>query len=700
LTAYGIKSRESTTVPLPLDLASDVTYLKGVGPRIAEKLNRLGISRVRDLLFYFPRGHEDRREVRLLKDVGEGEKATFRLRVIDQSEFFYRGRSHPKIKVADSSRKALLYCFNRGFLKNLLTPGSRVVLTGAYVLRGGVPVFSQFEIESDGEDVELGIIPVYRLTEGLSQRVLRRTIRGAVERFGSALEEDIPRFIRDGYRIKSKGELVNEVHFPRDPLSLRAAKEALSYEEFFKFQIAAALARERNTGVRKNRIDARGDHKKLFIGRLGFPLTPAQERVLGEIEEDLRNPRPMNRLLQGDVGCGKTIVALLAALHAIESGGQVALMAPTEILARQHASTVRAHLDPLGVPSEFLSGSIRGEERKALAARLERGEISLLVGTHALFSEEIRFRNLSLVIIDEQQKFGVLQRGSLRAKGDHPDCIVMSATPIPRTLSMTLYGDLDVSVIDEMPKGRAGVETEVVKQAEIDRVYGKVREEVGKGRQAYFVYPIIEESLAADMKNAVDSYERLRRSVFPELSVGLLHGRMDDEEKDKVMRMFKERKHHVLVSTSVVEVGVDVPNATVMVIEQAERFGLSNLHQLRGRIGRGEHRSVCFLVPDRSTGREAFDRLTILKETNDGFKIAEWDLKLRGPGEMFGTQQSGVPSFIIEDFEINSKLIYRAQKDARAFVSSAIGTDAERKEFLDTFMKSAAYETALLYFGG
>jgi ATP-dependent DNA helicase RecG len=687
-------------VPPPLDLASDVTYLKGVGPRIADKLDRLGIGRVRDLLFYFPRGYEDRREVRLLKDVGEGQKATFRLRVVDQSEFFYRGRSHPKIKVADESRKALLYCFNRGFLRSMLAPGSRVVLTGAYTLKGGVPVFSQFDIEPDGEDVELGIVPVYGLTEGLSQRVLRKTIKSAVERFAADLEEDIPRFIREGYRIRSKGELVKEVHFPRDPDSLRAAKEALSYEEFFKFQIAAALARERNAGVRKSRIDARGDLEKLFIERLGFPLTPAQARVLGEIDEDLRGPRPMNRLLQGDVGCGKTIVALLAALRAIESGGQVAFMAPTEILARQHASTVRAYLDPLGVVSEFLSGSIRGEERRSLVARLEKGEISLLVGTHALFSGEIRFRNLSLVVIDEQQKFGVLQRGSLRAKGDHPDCIVMSATPIPRTLSMTLYGDLDVSVIDEMPTGRAGVETVVVKQAEIEKVYAKVREEVGKGRQAYFVYPIIEESLAADMKNAVDSYERLGNSVFPGFSVGLLHGRMDDEEKELVMRKFKERRHHVLVSTSVVEVGVDVPNATVMVIEQAERFGLSNLHQLRGRIGRGEHRSFCFLVPDRSTGREAFDRLAILRETSDGFKIAEWDLKLRGPGDLLGTQQSGVPSFILEDFEISSKLIYRAQKDARAFVSGAIGNDAERTEFLDGFMKSDAYASTLLYFGG
>jgi ATP-dependent DNA helicase RecG len=687
-------------VPPPLDLSSDVTYLKGVGPRLAETLGRLGIRSVRDLLFYLPRDHEDRREVRALGEAREGEKATFRLRVIDQSEFRYRGRNHPRIKVADDSGIALLYCFNRGFLKSILTPGSRVVLTGAYALRRGVRIFSQFDVTSEKEAPEPGIVPVYRLTEGLSQRVLRRTIRGALERFGSAVEDDIPRFIIEGYRLGPKGELLREIHFPGDPVSLRAAREALSYEEFLKFQIAAALARDRNARIFKRRTPSSGALKTRFLERLGFPLTSAQERVLGEIEEDTRNARPMNRLLQGDVGCGKTVVALAAALHSIESGGQVALMAPTEILARQHAQTASALLEPLGVKTDFLSGSVRGEERRVLLGRLERGEVSFLAGTHALYSEDVRYKNLTLAIIDEQQKFGVLQRGSLRAKGDHPDCVVMSATPIPRTLSMTLYGDLDVSIIDEMPKGRAGVETEVVKQAELEKVYRKVREEAGKGRQAYFIYPVIEESLAADMKNAVESHVRLKTSVFPELGVGLLHGRMDDEEKNRVMRDFKERRLHVLVSTSVVEVGVDVPNATVMVIEQAERFGLSNLHQLRGRIGRGEHGSVCYLVPDRSTGREAFDRLSILRETNDGFKIAECDLKLRGPGELLGTHQSGTPSFIIEDFEVNSKLIYRAQRDARALVDGTIGTEAERKAYLDAFVKGDAYRTALFYFGG
>ena len=707
---------------MPLELASDVKYMKGVGPHLAAKLDKLGVFTVRDLLFNFPRAHEDRREVKLLSGVKEGEKATFKVRVLEQSRFYHGGRYHPRVRVADASGKALLYCFNRSYLENLLKPGELFTLTGAYVLRRGVPVFSQFDLETDGAQQEPGIVPFYRLTAGLSQKVLRKLVRAALDLLfplpvspdngrgpahpagspapGRSLGEDIPRFIREGYKIASKGELVREVHFPGDMASLRRAKEALSYQEFFKYQVVVALAREKSVKVVKERTVLPGRLKEAFLKNLGFSLTGAQRRVLEEIETDLRQPRPMNRLIQGDVGCGKTVVALLAALDAIECGGQVSFMAPTEILARQHYETVLKYFGPLGLRAEFVSGAVRGQERKALVGSLMDGAVQLLVGTHAVFSEDIGFKNLALAIIDEQQKFGVLQRGSLRTKGAHPDCIVMSATPIPRTLSMTLYGDLDVSVVDEMPAGRAGVETHVVRQAEINRVYEKVHEEIGKGRQAYFIYPIIEESLTSDIKNAVESYERLSASVFPGLAVGLLHGRMDDGEKDEVMHRFKERRLHILVSTSVVEVGVDVPNASVMVIEQAERFGLSSIHQLRGRIGRGAHRSYCFLVPDRSTGREAFDRLTILKETSDGFKIAELDLKLRGPGELLGTRQSGVPSFIIEDFDVNTRLIYRAQKDARALVSGTIGTEAERTEYLSEFMESDAYKAALLFFGG
>jgi len=400
------------------------------------------------------------------------------------------------------------------------------------------------------------------------------------------------------------------------------------------------------------------------------------------------------------VGSGKTVVSLICALDTIERGGQVALMAPTEVLSRQHFARVKSYLSDLAVRTEFLSGAVRGELRDEVLEGLMRGDVQVIVGTHALFSDTVVFHDIALVIIDEQQKFGVLQRGSLREKGDHPDCIVMSATPIPRTLSMTLYGDLDVSVIDEIPAGRGVIKTEIVKQAEIEKVYRKVREEVEKGRQAYFIYPLIEESLKSDLKNAMNAYDKLKSEVYPDLSVGLIHGRMDDEEKQEVMRTFTGGEYQILVSTTVIEVGIDVSNATVMVIEQAERFGLSSIHQLRGRIGRGEHDSYCFLVPDRSTGRESFNRLMILRDTQDGFKIAEWDLKLRGPGELIGRRQSGVPSFIIDSLDVNTRLIARAQKDSRRYLKGEMGSEEERRRFLDGFIQSRSFRDAVLYFGG
>jgi ATP-dependent DNA helicase RecG len=351
------------------------------------------------------------------------------------------------------------------------------------------------------------------------------------------------------------------------------------------------------------------------------------------------------------------------------------------------------------VEAGFLSGSTPAAERSRMLERLAAGELGILVGIHARFSDDVRFRRLELAVIDEQQKFGVLQRGRLRAKGDHPDCLVLTATPIPRTLSMTLYGDLDISVIDELPPGRGGIDTDIVRQAEVHKVYDTVRREVAAGRQAYFIYPVIEES-SSDLKNAVEAYEHFKEEVFSDLQVGLLHGRMSDQEKDQVMQRFKAGELDIVVSTTVIEVGIDVPNATVMVIEQAERFGLSSIHQLRGRIGRGGHRSSCFLVPDRSAGRESFQRLRILKETTDGFKIAEWDLKLRGPGELMGKRQSGVPAFLIDSMDITTRLIYRAQKDARRFVEGEAGTAEEREAFLREFTRSDAYREAMLYFGG
>jgi ATP-dependent DNA helicase RecG len=689
---------------MPPDLLDDVQYLKGVGPNVAKKLNKLGIYKVSDLLYYFPRSYEDRRELKLLRNVKEGEKATFRFTVIEHSAFFYRGKNHPKLKVKDESGAAYLYCFNRSFITNILKIGTTFFLTGAYSKKYRVPAFSQFDYEIDGDMEDLRIVPIYRLTAGLPQKTVRRLIERVLDTYSSSVSEDIPEFVMNGYRIEPKIKLIREIHLPSDPDSLRRAKEHYSYEEFFKYQVVCALASNHHQLARKERAPFSGELKRIFIKSLPFNLTSAQKRVLEEIEKDLCLEQPMNRIIQGDVGSGKTVVALTAALDVIERGGQVAFMAPTEILARQHFYTIQNYYACLGskrpIAMEFISGSVKGLARKQIVLELLKGSIDILCGTHALFSEDIDFRNLSLVIIDEQQKFGVLQRGALRSKGKDPDCIVMSATPIPRTLSMTLYGDLDISVIDEMPKGREAVETHIVKQAEIMKVYEKVREQVSEGRQVYFIYPLIEEGQTIDVKNAVDAYKRLRKEVFGDLRVGLLHGRMSDSQKDEVMRKFKQQEYDILVATTVVEVGLHVPNATVMVIEQAERFGLSSIHQLRGRIGRGGQLSYCFLVPDRATGREAWNRLRILKNTHDGFKIAEYDLKLRGPGEILGKRQSGVPEFIISDLDINSKLIYRAQKDARKFVEGEIGTKQERERYLKQFMESEMYRDAMLYFGG
>jgi ATP-dependent DNA helicase RecG len=687
-------------MPVPLELKEDVQYLKGVGPSVAEKLRRLGISTINDLLYYFPRDYEDRRNLTYLRDIRDGQKVTCRVVAAEHSTFYYRGKHHLRIKVTDPSGSGYLYCFHRNYLKETLKIGANFYLTGTASRKKGLPIFSQFDYAFGSRDDELRVLPVYALTAGLSQKKMRNLTAYALDSLGDRVNDDLPGVIRSGYKIPPKRELVRRIHYPEDMSALRRAKEGLSYEEFFKYQLAVAILKNRKVQIQKPRNPVEGNMKRRFLESLPFSLTAAQQRVLRELEGDMARPAPMNRLIQGDVGSGKTVVSLLCALDAIEGGGQVALMAPTEVLARQHHATVLSHVHDLGLRTEFLSGSVRGTERSAVLEGLARGDVHILVGTHALFSDEVVYHDLSLAIIDEQQKFGVLQRGSLREKGNHPDCIVMSATPIPRTLSMTLYGDLDVSVIDELPAGRGTIFTHIVRQAEIERVYQRVRDEVGGGRQAYFIYPLIEESLKADLKNALNAYEHLRRAVFPELRVGLLHGRMEEDEKQAAMAAFKAREQDILVSTTVIEVGIDVSNATVMVIEQAERFGLSSIHQLRGRIGRGVHDSYCFLVPDRSTGRESFSRLMILRDTDDGFKIAEWDLKLRGPGEIVGKRQSGVPSFIIENLDINTRLIARAQKDTRRFVEGEIGTEEERQHYLQEFMGSQSFRDAVLYFGG
>jgi ATP-dependent DNA helicase RecG len=687
-------------MPAHPGLHDSVQYLRGVGPSVSEKLQRLGIHTVGDLLFHFPRDYEDRRHIQYLRDVQDGQRVTCKVVVAGHSNFQYRGKRHLRIKVADPSGHAYLYCFNRNYLKDTLKTGTSFYLTGSASRKKGGLLFSQFDYAFGDEDDELRILPIYPLTSGLSQKKLRSLMAFALSSASDQISDTIPEIIRTGYRLETRRELVRTIHYPDSTDAIRRAREGLSYGEFFTYQLAIGLLKHKKVNVHKERRPIAGDMRERFISSLPFELTSAQKRVLEECEGDMTKSSPMNRLIQGDVGSGKTVVSLVCALDAVEGGGQVAFMAPTEVLAHQHYARVKDYLNGLSIETDFLSGAVRGEQREGVLERLESGRTQIVVGTHALFSESVRYDNLTLAIIDEQQKFGVLQRGSLREKGDHPDCIVMTATPIPRTLSMTLYGDLDVSVIDELPAGRGNIKTEIVKQARINEVYEKVREEVEKGRQAYFIYPLIEESINSDLKNAIDAHEKLKKDVFQNLSVGLIHGRMSDEEKNAAMRDFSDGVYQVLVSTTVIEVGIDVANATVMVIEQAERFGLSSIHQLRGRIGRGAHDSYCFLVPDRSTGRESYNRLMILRDTRDGFKVAEWDLKLRGPGELIGRKQSGIPSFIIDNLDVNTRLISKAQRDSRKYLAGEIGTDEERKVFLDEFVKSRSYRDAVLYFGG
>lgn len=683
-----------------VNLEDSIDRVRGIGPFLLDRFNRLGIETVRDLLYYFPRDYEDRRSVKKLSGVLPETKATFRFKVLSVESFFYNGREHPKIKVTDGTGIAYLYCFNRPYLAQTLGEGREFYLTGKYTTRYNYPVFSSFDYSFSGPEETLKILPIYRLTEGLSQRVMRRIMDYVLRLVRNDIPEEIPDVIIKGYRFKPRGYLLSQIHFPATMRLLRYSMEAISYQEFLKYQMVINLLKTRSKNVVKERAPLRGELKEKLLSTLGFKLTNAQLRVINEIEADLMGTSPMNRLIQGDVGSGKTIVALVAATHAIDRGGQVAFMAPTEILARQHYENIKKLMGSIGINAGFLSGGVKGKQREKLLEDLASGRIDILVGTHALFSLDVIFKELSLVVIDEQQKFGVVQRGLLREKGENPDCIVMSATPIPRTLAMTIYGDLDVSVIDEMPPKRGEVETHIVKQAKIDDVYQLVRREVAAGHQVYFVYPMIDENSELDIKSATDGFIKLSKDIFPEFKVALLHGRMGDDEKNRIMLDFKAGKYQILVATTVLEVGIDIPNATVMVIEQAERFGLSTIHQLRGRIGRGSNKSYCILVPDKSTAREQFGRLMILKKTSDGFKIAEWDLKLRGPGELMGKKQSGVPSFIIKDMDINAKLIYRAQKDAKRFIMGELCPDEERDSYLEKFVNSEEYRRAKIYYGG
>ena len=669
--------------------ASEVMYLKGVGPARAELLASRGIRSIEDLLYYTPFRYEDRTRLTLIRDLVPGQTTTILAQVLTCGLTRTRkGVYIYDLAARDASGMIRCLWFNAVYLEKgkVFRQGQRVFFYGKvdrdFYGAGNLQIVQpQYEIlpeaESEGgNSIEVErVVPIYESTGRLGTRVIRRLIWTALSALGDSIPDRLPLSVREKNGLMDRATAFRQTHFPDSGQSLEQlcnfrtpAQVRLIFEEFFNVGAGLALRRRKAKSLQGIKFEPKGSARAAIRSILPFHPTAAQKRVLKEVVDDMCSARPMNRLLQGDVGSGKTIVALQAAILAIENGYQVALMAPTEILATQHYLYTKALLRPLPYQIDLLISARKASDKVEIKERMGRGEINLIVGTHALLEEDVAFSKLGLVVVDEQHRFGVLQRFELMRKAINPHVLVMTATPIPRTLALTLYGDLDYSIIDELPPNRTPIETRLVEEDARARAFEFIREKVRQGGQAYVIYPVIEEGGKLDLKPAVRMFEQLSHSVFPELRVGLLHGRLPSDEKEDVMRRFKLGEVQVLVSTTVVEVGVDVPNATVMLIEHAERFGLSQLHQLRGRIGRGAQKSYCLLVASPSRNELAQQRLQTMVDTTDGFKIAEIDLRLRGPGEFFGTRQWGIPTFRIGNLIRDQEILEWAKREASSFV--------------------------------
>lgn len=687
-------------------LDTEVKFVKGVGPRVMGILKKLNITTAKDLLYHFPRRYEDRTHFARIASLEHGETATICGVVLTADNVKTRGRLVlTKVVVDDGSGCIVLTWFNQQYRKEQFNKlrGREVVAYGtAQIGRWGVEIGSpEIEVCSDETDSlsSLRIVPIYPLTEGIFQVHLRKIISGAVELYTELLEETLPEEFLDRLDLVDIRTAIRNIHFPESQESLLAARKRLVFEELFVLQLALAM--------RKRGIEAPGQGVAFNIPPdldaqlkelLPFELTGAQKRVIGEIARDMSRPMCMNRLLQGDVGSGKTAVALAAMMIAVKNGYQAAMMAPTEILAEQHylgISNLLGDHDLMGIRVDLLTGSLKSKNRRDITERVASGQTQIVIGTHALIQENVEFRNLGLVIIDEQHRFGVMQRAALTEKGLKPDVLVMTATPIPRTLTLTVYGDLDVSIIDELPPGRKPVKTHWKQVTERRKVYAGVRSLIEQGRQAYVVCPLIEESEKLQVQAATELAEHLQSEIFPDLKIGLLHGGMKSDEKDTVMSAFRAGQIHILVSTTVIEVGVDVRNATVMVIEDAHRFGLAQLHQLRGRVGRGDEQSYCVMICE-GNNQDSITRMTTMASTNDGFVIAEEDLKLRGPGEFYGTKQSGMPELTIADIFRDIPILEIARKEAFAIIEKDPGLSNESFAGLrkDLLKKYEAFELA------
>jgi ATP-dependent DNA helicase RecG len=663
-------------------LSRPLVSIRGVGPRTASLLARKNLITIEDLLYFLPRRYEDRRTVCRISETVPGIKQTVSGMITLADIRFYGRRKIFEVTIDDSHEalKAKWFKGREALLRGAFQPGKRVILTGEV---SGFPfekemIHPDFEILGDKEDQLLHfkrIVPVYSETEGLHQKTIRRIIWQVVRDYARFLKSHIPGEICRKLRFMEIRDAIRQVHFPESDQEIESYQESRSdahrtliYDEFFFFQLAMALRKRGEVLEQGIAFRTGGEILERFYGALPFTLTPAQKRVIAEIERDMTSVRNMNRLLQGDVGSGKTVVSMAAMIIACENGYQAAMMAPTEILAEQHYRNLRVWSEMIGLKIELLTGGLKTAEKKEFQARLLNGEIDIAIGTHALIQEGITFRNLGLVVVDEQHRFGVIQRAALRKKGIAPDVLVMTATPIPRTLAMTVYGDLDVSVIDELPPGKKPIRTKVFFETQRSRVYEIIRREVQKGNQIFIVYPLVDESENLDLKDAKRMAEHLQKEIFPDYQIGLIHGRMKGAEKDQVMAAFIGKRLQILVSTTVIEVGIDIPEASLIVIEHAERFGLSQLHQLRGRVGRSDIASFCILLAQHSRSDDTRRRLRIMEETNDGFRIAEEDLAIRGPGEFMGTRQAGLPDFRVASIIRDGRILNDARADAFALI--------------------------------
>ncbi|OQX29316.1 MAG: hypothetical protein B0D92_04405 [Spirochaeta sp. LUC14_002_19_P3] len=689
-------------------LSFPVTDIEGIGPAAARSLSGLGIVNIGQLLRHYPLRYEDRiTPVTLAQSTAETPALT-EAKVVAHEQVHWKKGIALKVIIDDGTETAAMLCYGRNFLASKLPPGKTIRIAGPFVRsRFGEIQSSSFvfeDVQNNRVSREFGVIlPVYPLSGNLTQGLLRKAIKNAAARYAFGIRDELPPEVRAEQAIAKKSECIQHVHFPPSIQAAHLARKALIFEELFHLQIALTRRRMavQNTALTAAEKDASPSWSDELPGKLlrtlPFELTADQHKAIKDIKENIMQPAAMLRLIQGEVGSGKTLVAFIACLGVIGAGHQAAFMAPTELLARQHADNAARLLEPIGIRLAFLSGDVSGPSRRAVTDALAAGQIDMIVGTHALFSGDVVFADLSLAVIDEQHRFGVEQRRALSEKGQYPDILALSATPIPRTLALTAFGDMDVSTISTMPKGRHPVETHLARIGSETKVYDFVHRELSAGNRAYFVYPLIAESEKIALKDAENMFHTLKTRIFPNYRGALIHSRVDEEEKRRIMSAFRDGGLDYLVATSVIEVGVDVPEATCMVVEHAERFGLSALHQLRGRVGRGEKQSYCFLVYGEPLTDDGKKRLLTMKNTSDGFALAEEDLKLRGPGDMAGIRQSGFMKFSIADPVRDLTLLLEARDKARRILESDPGLIEERhKDLRELFALCPPFDENLL----